>query len=751
MSENINIMDQISYFQEKNVNDPNGVLGRGLCIPYNIANSSSRKLMYSLHTEQMMPLMNPEVPLVSTGYENEYGVNSSSFICAQNDLRVLAKFSKFPMYPDLIYYLIVQDVVTQEITFIERVGYKHNTESFGYLINSNSIDKKQPGEFIHRGDVLMKSLAFDEFNNRQDGVNMNVAFINESKTTEDGIKISDVAAKKFDSPLIKKVSIVINDNDIPLNLYGDYDRYKSIPDIGEEIKNGILCALRREKKDEAFFNQTIQRLRETMISDEKFTISEGKVIDINIYCNNPEGMADSMYTEQLDYYYKISQQFAWNIVDYLKKYVDDPNYKCSYELLQMYNEMDKRVKGFQWMKDGKIFSFCVIELVVLEICHLNEGDKITNRYGGKGVIAKVVPQHEMPRLDNGEYVDIILNPASVCNRLNAGQLNEMSTTFAGKRFLDGLRNGIIPPEEELDLYLKYLYYMAPKHYEYMEAKLRELDSTELAMFLDTFNDCKGINVCVEPVTENLTLDTLRNFYNDFEWIKPYKVTVPIKNSDGTYRYIPTRRDLYVGVMYMIRLKQYAEEKFSAVSLAATNLRGENTRSKASKTFKATHSKTPVSLGNMEITSLLHIGCEHVIEALMLYSASPIGRRLSEQILTGDPFNINITLNDDAKNRGVEILNTYLKTMGLRLRFKRTKIEMEDPVEIHPVIAHKNTDAVTDLEQPVTVYTEAEKMLRAMGINPYEYDVVEDDGMEDAVMINPVKVHKISNNTVKTEE
>ena len=67
---------------------------------------------------------------------------------------------------------------------------------------------------------------------------------------EDSIIFSDVAAAKLTSPLIKPVEIMINENDIPLNLYGNDDMYKTIPDIGEDIKDSILIALRKEKKEE---------------------------------------------------------------------------------------------------------------------------------------------------------------------------------------------------------------------------------------------------------------------------------------------------------------------------------------------------------------------------------------------------------------------------------------------------------------------------------------------------------------------
>jgi hypothetical protein len=104
---------------------------------------------------------------------------------------------------------------------------------------------------VPKDTILQKSLSFDEYMNRTDGVNFNVAYMSLDKNMEDSIIYSDVAAARLTSPLIKPVDIMINENDIPLNLYGDDQLYKAIPDIGEDVKDSILIALRKEKKEES--------------------------------------------------------------------------------------------------------------------------------------------------------------------------------------------------------------------------------------------------------------------------------------------------------------------------------------------------------------------------------------------------------------------------------------------------------------------------------------------------------------------
>ena len=130
------------------------------------------------------------------------------------------------------------------------------------------------------------------------------------------------------------------------------------------------------------------------------------------------------------------------------------------------------------------------------------------------------------------------------------------------------------------------------------------------------------------------------------------------------------KPIVCGMKYVYRLKQYAEEKFSVTSLSATNIKNENSRSKANKQYKGLFTKTPIRFGEMETGDMSHLGMEAVIVNLMIHSTSPQARRLAEELLTGDPFNINIKLDESSTNRSVEILNAYFKAMGLRLVFEK---------------------------------------------------------------------------------
>lgn len=78
----------------------------------------------------------------------------------------------------------------------------------------------------------------------------------------------------------------------------------------------------------------------------------------------------------------------------------------------------------------------VLRLVKVSVCSkraISVGDKMAGRHGNKGVISKILPMEDMPYLDNGQPVDMILNPLGVPSRMNVGQILETHLGWAGSR------------------------------------------------------------------------------------------------------------------------------------------------------------------------------------------------------------------------------------------------------------------------------------------------------------------------------
>ena len=171
----IDFSDKIAE-ASKNITSMEQILGKGLAQPFNGSNAGARKLMFSVHRDHILPLMGGEKAVIETGYEIRFGDYSSSITRADSDYEVVAKISKFSFAPNHHYWLILRDIKNKRLDVVERISYHHITESYGYLYNNEYMDNLEIGNIIPNNTIVQKSLAFDEYNNRKDGMNFNVAY-----------------------------------------------------------------------------------------------------------------------------------------------------------------------------------------------------------------------------------------------------------------------------------------------------------------------------------------------------------------------------------------------------------------------------------------------------------------------------------------------------------------------------------------------------------------------------------------------
>lgn len=700
-SNNFNLIDSLQEVDQQ-LEYPEQMLAKGKLQPFNCSSSGARKLLFSTQVNHIIPIHNPQIPFVGTGYENKYGDLSSSIIKSGPECEVVSIIPVYSFAPRQRYYMIVRDHNGVYKVF-ERKSYDHTTEKYGYVFNNTFIDSLSVGDIIKENSIMRKSSSYDDFGNRQDGVNLICAYMATDRTMEDSVIVSESGAKKMRSSLIEEVNIIFNDNDIPLNLYGKYElgEFKCMPDIGEEINNGILCGIRRENREESLFTQSYDRLKEIMMSDDKFTL-EGTVIDIDIKSNNPN-ILDNFYNVQLKKYYNESMNCALNIVETVNNILaNEPSAVLDYDLQKLFTNSKRILNGDQYIKDGKVFTNTVATITVLKDEPLNVGDKTSDRYGGKGVVSFILPDHMMPCTEYGEVVDIIINQSTCVNRLNPGQLFETSLNHIGSSICRYIRTNLLSPRESLSMIIDFVDIVSKEEANELRNILEKYNEEELEFFIDSIIRDGMIYLSLKPISDNMTLDKLVLLYEKFPWVKQTRLIVPIEDSNGNLRYVNSRRNIICDKKYMYRLKQLSEDKFSSTSLSSTNIRNLNTKSKSSKAYKSLHSNTPIAMGTMEVDDLSSLGMEYIVTFLMIHSVSPEARRLCEEMLTGDPFSIDINLNETATNRSVEILNTYMKTKGLKLVFKKTRKNKQ------PLVQFELVNINNEAQNLVSIIPEDEK-------------------------------------------
>jgi hypothetical protein len=389
--------------------------------------------------------------------------------------------------------------------------------------------------------------------------------------------------------------------------------------------------------------------------------------------------------------------------------------RMTYEMEQLYYTCLDVLNGKQYINEGKIFNNIILEIVVMDLIPLSAGDKITDRYGGKGVVSRIVQDALMPQVKiNGKWqaVDAQYNSSTVVNRENPGQLFETSVTFVGEKILEYIaeRFDKIKLWEAEDMIYRYMKCISESEAAFYKETIEGMLESDRIFFMNSMIYDGAIYMTIKPISESMNLDKLRALYAEFPWIELSEIQVPIMDSNGNWRYVPARRKLVTGKKYIYRLKQFAKEKFSAVSLASTNIRSENTKSKANKQHKTVHASTPVRVGEMETENLIHAPVENVIQVIMLLSTSPLARRLHQELLIGNPFDIDVKLDKDSISRSVEIVNAYLKTAGLRLVFDKIPKKKNTALRIVatriPGIAH-----LTNVVDRIPEFIDSEESLQ----------------------------------------
>lgn len=686
----LTLTDELEMARQR-IKNPEQVLGSTIVQPFTGANSGNRKIMWATHHQHKLNLDEPEVPFICTANENEFVKHSSAFVLTDCDKTVLSKVEKFRDVPGLHYWLIV---VNQNgpnagmLDVIERVSFIHTTESYGFQLNTEFLDSLKVGSFIPAGSRERCPGNVDQYGNLMDGVNLLTMYESNLETQEDGYELSDTAAKKLGVKLFHFIPIPLNDNDIMLNIYGDNNEYKVMPDIGEEVKNGILLAIRRQNNADALFSQTWNRLKQIMIGDKRYTVN-GTLIDLEIYSNNFDQFdigPNAQYHTQIRGYLYNKIRYCGEIVSCVDDYLHyNPNQKVSFRLQHLYSHCKDTITHVDHYRNGKKYSGTTIEFMIMENMDLNPGDKITNRYGGKGVVSKIVPEKMMPIFD-GRHIEVKMNHATVGGRLNYAQLIEMEANFRSCLFVEHLIKLNLPVEQSLLAIGKYMSFYSSSLAQHFFELVDHVNPEEWKLLFDSYIEKGIIRLALRPISDQITIDTLAAIDDEYPWMKPQYLTVPIINSNGKLRYInKSMRPIVAGYQFFLRLKQYAVEKFSCTSISTVNLKNENSKSRAGKFHETPVADTPIKFGSMETEDMTHMdefypGITEI--TLMLYSSSSEMRNNFFNLYFGNPVSINIELDEKSASRSAEIFATYFKQLGDRLVFtKHLKEKVNPPYKI----------------------------------------------------------------------
>ena len=254
---------------------------------------------------------------------------------------------------------------------------------------------------------------------------------------------------------------------------------------------------------------------------------------------------------------------------------------------------------------------------------LRPGDKMSGRHGNKGVVSKIVPIEDMPYLENGQPVDIVLNPLGVPSRMNVGQILETHLGWACKEFGENIKKLIdenqkkIEKTEKISNFLKSVYGK-----EVFEQSLDKLNKTEFKDLCENLENGIPISTPVfdgakeKDVTDMLKLANLPTTGQTFLW-------------DGRTgeRF---DRPVTVGIIYMLKLHHLVEDKIHARSTGPYSL----------VTQQPLGGKAQLGgqrFGEMEVWALEAYGASYSLQEILTVKSDDVAGRVKvyETIVKGE--------------------------------------------------------------------------------------------------------------------
>lgn len=650
--------------------DKHNYFGLELLEPMANSTITNRNNLVDAQLQQSVVLVNPDVPRISSGFENQIGDNSNALLKADREYEVIKIIRR-----NVNYKLVVLKEKNKKYYHVVRIENSVNiTETYGYLLEDNLKE----GDVLKKNDTIYAPAnTFDEYGNFGYGVNLRTMFSsNENKTYEDGVVISQSAADKMKTYSVTNVDVSLNENDILMNLYGDRKNYKSFPNIGEKVNGQILCARKRINYLTALFTLSTTSLTGDdnidMVNDTVF-YEQGEdvtVENIEIFSNRDlEHVSEFEYNKQIVDVLKEQNLYQSQIELALGEIIGDPANETSSDLQYEYYNNKCNLK---WASDRE-FENMIIRFTLKKVRKLDIGNKVSNRYGSKGVISEIKSEHEgvevstirpddeMPMTPDGKRVEILLSPFSIVNRTNVAALKEHELNFTSDKVVEVMKKK--NSEEAKAFFLKYLKIVNTKQHDLTEKYLGGLSESELDEFLQELY-VTGIYLQIAPAYHNITLDTLIKlhtdlFENEGEYDK-YEMTY----SNGHKMEIP----FVVADMYFIVLKHYAFGKFSARGSGGVNLLGVPNKAKTFKYKEALHSNTPIRIGEMENENLLLLkDVDKLTKFIKAYSSDTATRQDVIKQIINKGFVKELDVDNEKASNTVSIINEYFSMLGLELK------------------------------------------------------------------------------------
>lgn len=452
-------------------------------IPFLEHDDANRALMGSNMQRQAVPLIRTEPPIIATGMERPVAENSGMVVRARRSGKVTYVDARRIVLDDTDEYELRKFVGLNERTCqnqkpVVRPGQKvkagqviadgaatHEGElalGRNVLVAFMTFDGFNFEDAILISERLVKTDAFTSIHIESHDIEIRETKLGREEFTRDIPNVSERALRNLDERGIVRLGTRVGPGDILVGKVSPKSKTELSPEekllhaifgrAGEDVKNdslelpagqeGIVIGAKHfsrrthlgdeQKKDVERQMQALQaesderRIRLfRQMAEAINAVTEQELVDPNTRqkvgrSENPEVILEQIQTFSLKWVKPAAKrEEAEKIYDRYWPRIEEIAKECKRRL--------------DHLKRGDELPSGVLEMVKVYVATkrtLSVGDKMAGRHGNKGVIAKIMPEEDMPFLEDGTPVDLVLNPLGVPSRMNVGQILETHLGWA---------------------------------------------------------------------------------------------------------------------------------------------------------------------------------------------------------------------------------------------------------------------------------------------------------------------------------
>jgi DNA-directed RNA polymerase subunit beta len=589
-------------------------------IPFLEHDDANRALMGCNMQRQAVPLLMADIPIVSTGIEKTVAKDSGVVVVSKSDGEVISVSSS-----EIVIY---SSDTTKKIELYNLKKYLRS--------NQDTCINQKPlvflGETVKKGQVIADGPAT---NNGQLtlGQNLLVAYMPwDGYNFEDAILLSEklIHNDQFTSIHIKEFKIEAREakghseeitKDIPnvgaddlLNLDED-----GIIRVGSIVKKGDILVGKTTPKGE---QQTTpeERLLRVLFGKKADDVQDaslrvppgiyGRVIGIRKFVRS-EKLTEKEKKKKINDMYEVFENAKMKLRKSKMLRLANANKNEILKIKALYEFKEKILKSnyeheknrFKKGDDLPVSVNKTIKVYIATKLKIQVGDKLAGRHGNKGIVARILPIEDMPRLPDGTSVDCVMSPLAIPSRMNVGQLLEIMLGWAGMQLdtqmitpvFDGASEKQI--KDYVDEAKKVL--LLKKRKELVE---RGINGKELKKKLDKF------------LFENLPTNDCRITLYDGRTGEPFMEKVTI------------------GIMYVMKLNHLVEGKMHARSTGPYSL---ITRQPLGGKAQFGGQR----FGEMEVWAVEGYGAAHILQEFLTVKSDDVDGRINmyDSIIRGKPI------------------------------------------------------------------------------------------------------------------